>query len=433
MSFVETIARKRDGQALSRADVAAFIAGLTDGSVGPEQAAAMLMALCLQGATATERQYLVEAMRDSGEVWRLGDAVPTAVDKHSTGGVGDTVSLIYAPWLAACGVPVAMMAGAGLGHSQGTLDKLSALSGFRPAAHREQALELLASCGCCFAAQNERIAPADRVLYALRDITATVPSLPLIVASIMSKKLAVGAANLVLDVKWGRGAFRKTLEEARELAEALVSVAQEAGVRVRALITDMNQPLGRQLGCANEVRAALEILNGRGDARLREVTWELALESLVLAGKQRAVAGADLDRVLADGSALRAWNALVTAHGGNPDPDLLPRPRRHVAVTAGASGYLAAVDAESLGWVAVALGAGRRRLADPIDLAAGLSVHCRIGDAVVEGQPLATLEVGERPVAEDALRNRVRGAMMVTPEPPRAPQPLVAARLGGSS
>lgn len=433
MSFVETIARKRDGQALSRADVNAFITGLSDGSVGLEQAAALLMAFCLRGATAAERQYLVEAMRDSGEVWRLGEAVPTAVDKHSTGGVGDTVSLVLAPWLAACGIPVAMMAGAGLGHSQGTLDKLSALPGFRPAADREQALELLDSCGCCFAAQSQRIAPADRVLYALRDVTATVPSLPLIVASIMSKKLAVGAANLVLDVKWGRGAFRKSLEEARELAEALVAVAQEAGVRVRALITDMNQPLGRHLGCANEVRAALEILNGRGDFRLRAVTRELALESLILAAREPSEAGAELDRVLADGTALSAWNALVVAHGGNPDPDILPIPRRHVPVTAVSSGYLAAIDSESLGWAAVALGAGRRRLDDTIDLAAGLSVHCRVGDAVQVGQPLATLEIGQRPVDQDALQQRVRTAMTVTPEPPSPPQPLVVARLGRSS
>ncbi|MCJ7442548.1 MAG: thymidine phosphorylase, partial [Thermoanaerobaculaceae bacterium] len=242
MNFVEIIAKKRDGLELSAAEIGAFVQGASNGHVGDEQLAAMLMAICIRGASAGETQVLVEAMRDSGSRWRVGESFPEAVDKHSTGGVGDTVSLVFAPLVASCGVPVVMMAGAGLGHTQGTLDKLAAIPGFRPAGNRARATELLAACGVCFAAQSDEIAPADKKLYLLRDLTGTVPSLPLVVASIMSKKLAVGANRLVLDVKCGSGAFFKSVQAARELATALVSVARGAGVEVRAMISDMSEP-----------------------------------------------------------------------------------------------------------------------------------------------------------------------------------------------
>jgi len=426
---VEIIARKRDGHTLDRDEIARFVQGVTDGSVTGEQAAAMLMAICLRGAGAAETLALVESMRDSGEVWRLGEAVPDAVDKHSTGGVGDTVSLVFAPLVSACGVPVAMMAGAGLGHSQGTLDKLAAIPGFRTAADRRQALELLDSCGCCFSAQSERLAPADRILYALRDVTATVPSLPLIVASIMSKKLALGLRNLVLDVKWGSGAFRKTLDEARKLALALTEVARDAGVRVRTLITDMNQPLGAHLGCANEVHAALAVLEGGGDPRLRDLTVELAVESLVLNGRGREAATEEVDRALADGAARRAWDRLVEAHGGNPDPERLPKPVKRVDVVSESAGFINRVDSEALGWIAVALGAGRRRRDERVDYAAGLVVHGRPGDPVGVGEPLVTLELGQRPADEGVLEERARRAFAFADEAPE-PLPLVAERLG---
>lgn len=430
VNFTEIIARKRDAHALTPEEISSFIRGVTDGTVGHEQAAALLMAYCIRGAEARETQALVENMRDSGEVWGLGAVVPEAVDKHSTGGIGDTVSLILAPLLAACGVPVAMMAGAGLGHSQGTLDKLASIPGFRTAGNREEALALLGACGCCFAAQTERIAPADRILYALRDVTATVPSLPLIVASIMSKKLAVGARNLVLDVKWGSGAFRKTLPEAEELAEVLTDVGRRAGVRVSTLVTDMNQPLGAHLGCASEVRAALAVLGGAGDARLRELTVELAEECLVLGGRERGVARDLVSEALERGAAREAWTCIVEAHGGDPDPRRLPEPERRLVVPADDAGFITSVDGETLGWIAVVLGAGRRRRDDVVDHAAGLLLHRRPGERVNAGEPLVTLELGRRPVEAEVLAERVRSAFTIGDDPP-APLPLVAARIGG--
>jgi len=432
VNFVEVIAKKRDGGELSNEEIGRFVRGATDGSLGDEQLAAMLMAICIRGASARERQALVEAMRDSGARWRLGEVRPGVVDKHSTGGVGDTVSLLFAPLVAACGVPVAMMAGAGLGHTQGTLDKLAAMPGFVPARGREEALARLDRCGACFAAQSDEIAPADRKLYALRDVTATVPSLPLIVASIMSKKLAVGASALVLDVKAGSGAFCKSDEAAAELADALVQVARRAGVAVRALVTDMNQPLGRFLGTANEVRAALEGLAGRGDERLVGLTVELATEALVLSGLAEGEARERLRRALADGSARQRFDEIVVAHGGDPDPARLARPRRTVIVTAPAGGFVGRVAAEELGWLAVSLGAGRRRQGDAVDAAAGIEVHVRLGDEVRAGQPLATLALGERPVEVEALAVRAQRAFTLTEEPPPLP-PLVRARFGGST
>ena len=432
MNFVEVIAKKRDGSELSEAEVQAFVRGASTGQVPDEQLAAMLMAICIRGASRSETQRLVEAMRDSGVLWRTGESFPEAVDKHSTGGVGDTVSLVFAPLVAACGVPVAMMAGAGLGHTQGTLDKLAAIPGFRTAANRGEAFDRLGRCGAFFAAQSQEIAPADRKLYLLRDTTGTVPSLPLIVASIMSKKLAVGARRLVLDVKCGSGAFCKTLAEARDLAGALVAVGEGAGVEVAAAITDMSQPLGDRLGCANEVRAAVEVLGGGGDERLRRLTVELAVEALAMAGHQRADALAEVERRLADGSALARWGEIVRAHGGDPDAARLPRPRRTVTVPAPADGFVTGVDAEALGWVAVSLGAGRLRQGDQVDLAAGLQVHTRVGDRVEAGRPIATLEIGERPVDAEATAARVAAAIRIGETRP-APVPLVLGRVGGKA
>ncbi|MBZ5588670.1 MAG: thymidine phosphorylase [Acidobacteriia bacterium] len=431
MNFVEVIARKRDGFELTPDEVQAFVRGASNGHIPDEQLAAMLMAICIRGASAREIQDLVEAMRDSGACWRLGESVPEAVDKHSTGGVGDSVSLVFAPLVAACGVPVVMMAGAGLGHTQGTLDKLSAVHGFRVCVSRSEALDRLSRCGVGIAAQSDEVAPADRRLYLLRDVTGTVPSLPLIVASIMSKKLAVGARRLVLDVKCGSGAFCRTPEAARELAEALVGVGHRAGVSVHSLITDMTQPLGDRLGCASEVRAALEVLGGRGDGRLRGLTVELAVEALVLAGRDRGVARAELERRLADGSALARWAEVVRAHGGDPDESRLARPSRTVPVPAHRGGFVAAVDGEGLGWIAVSLGAGRRRQGDRIDLAAGLRVHARVGDPIEPGQPLVTLEVGDRTVEVGPLASRAAAAFRIEDEaPPKTP--MILARLGGA-
>jgi len=412
------IARKRDGLRLEDHEIAWFVEGAGRGTLPPEQLAALLMAICIRGMDAGETRCLTREMLRSGEIWELASLRPDAVDKHSTGGVGDTVSLVFAPLLASVGVPVAMMAGRGLGHSQGTIDKLESIPGFRTGWDRDGMLGLLDRCGAAVVAQSDAIAPADRTLYALRDVTATVPSLPLIVGSIMSKKLALGAGTLVLDVKWGSGAFRKTVPEAVELAAALRDVARDAGMACEALITDMNEPLGPALGNACEVREALAVLEGGGDARLREVTLALATEALVLRDHDRDEAAASLERALADGSAREAWDRFVRAHGGDPDPALLESPARTVAVTAPRGGVVSAVDGEALGWVAVDLGAGRRRRDDRLDHAAGLLVHGRIGDEVAEGQPLATLLLGRREVDVPPLVERVREAFVLGDEAP---------------
>ncbi len=407
------IARKRDGLRLEDREIAWFVRGASEGSLPPEQLAALLMAICIRGMDAGETRCLTREMLRSGETWELAALRPDAVDKHSTGGVGDTVSLVFAPLLASVGVPVAMMAGRGLGHSQGTIDKLESIPGFRTGWDREGMLALLDRCGAAVVAQSDAIVPADRTLYALRDVTATVPSLPLIVGSIMSKKLALGAGTLVLDVKWGSGAFRKTVPEAVELAAALRDVARDAGMACEAVITDMNEPLGPALGNACEVRQALAVLDGGGDARLREVTLALAAEALVLRGWERGEARPRLEQALADGSAREAWDRFVEAHGGDPDPERLPAPSREHPVTAPRGGRVTAVDGEALGFVAVDLGAGRRARTDRLDPAAGLLVHRRIGQDVEAGEPLVTLLLGSRPVDVEALAARVREAFVL--------------------
>lgn len=424
MSFAEAIATKRDGGALTHAQVVAFVRGASEGTLPSEQLAAMLMAICCRGMDAEETRWLTEEMLHSGEVWELKNDRPGVVDKHSTGGVGDTVSLILAPLLAAVGVPTAMMAGRGLGHSQGTLDKLDAIPGFDSERDHRETLRLLDVSGAAIVAQTDDVAPADRTLYALRDVTATVPSLPLIVASIMSKKLALGAEALILDVKWGRGAFRQTVEEARELAVALRRVAREMGMRAEALITDMNQPLGPALGTACEVREAVEVLGGGGDSRLREVTLRLCREALILSDWEIQRADAALQDALSDGSAMACWVSMVEAEGGDPDLGRLARPRRTREVVARDGGFVVGCAADDLGRVAAAVGAGRRRVDEPLAHGAGILVHVRVGDRVQAGQPLATLQVGEREVDEEMLAERILDAWEIGPEPSEPP-PLI--------
>jgi pyrimidine-nucleoside phosphorylase len=417
MTFVEAIAAKRDSKKLDREQIAAFVRGASDGTLPVEQLAAMLMAICCRGMDARETSWLTEEMLHSGEVWDLASDRPDAVDKHSTGGVGDTVSLILAPLLAAVGVPVAMMAGRGLGHSQGTLDKLNAIPGWDSRRDRRETLALIDSCGAAIIAQTHDVAPADRTLYALRDITATVPSLPLIVGSIMSKKLALGAGTLILDVKWGTGAFRKTVEEAHELAVALRGVALDSGVRCEALITDMNQPLGPALGTACEVRETLAVLEGGGGPQLREATIRLCRETMVLGGWQAAEAENALIEALDNGAALAAWEKMVVAHGGDPNPEHLARPRTTVEIEAGRDGFVTGCDGEDLGRVAAEVGAGRRRVDEELDHGAGVLVHSRIGDRIEAGQPLATLLLGERGADEERLAERIRNAFEIEDQP----------------
>jgi pyrimidine-nucleoside phosphorylase len=416
LSFVEAIARKRDGGALTHDQIATFVRGASDNSLPSEQLAAMLMAICCGGMDADETRWLTEEMLNSGEVWDLAAERPGLVDKHSTGGVGDTVSLVLAPLLAAVGVPVAMMAGRGLGHSQGTLDKLDAIPGWDSTRSRAETLDLIDECGAAIIAQTEDIAPADRTLYALRDVTATVPSLPLIVGSIMSKKLALGAGALILDVKWGTGAFRKTVDSARELAIALRQVAVDTGVRCEALVTDMNQPLGPALGTACEVREALAILSGGGDDRLHEVTVRLCREAMVLRGWEADDADAALEGAITKGAAMAAWEQIVRAHGGDPDPDRLAQPQETVEVPATASGFVVACDGEDLGRAAAEAGAGRRTVEEALAFGAGILVHARIGDSIEPGQPLATLLVGERKADRERLVGQIRDAFTLSSE-----------------
>jgi pyrimidine-nucleoside phosphorylase len=360
-------------------------------------------------------------MLNSGESWHLASDRPEVVDKHSTGGVGDTISLVLAPLLAAVGVPVAMMAGRGLGHSQGTLDKLDAVSGWDSTRDRDETLRLIDRCGAAIIAQTDDIAPADRTLYALRDVTGTVPSLPLIVGSIMSKKLALGAGTLILDVKWGSGAFRKTVPAARELALALRQVAVDTGVRCEALITDMNQPLGPALGTACEVREALAVLAGDGDVLLKDATLRLGREAMVLRGWEAGEATTALEAAIDDGTALTAWERIVIAHGGDPNSELLAEPESTVEVTAPTSGFVAACDGEDLGRIAAEVGAGRRRVDEELAHGAGILVHSRIGDQVEAGQPVATLLVGEREVDQERVVERIRSAFTIGPEPIEPP------------
>jgi pyrimidine-nucleoside phosphorylase len=422
VSFVEAIARKRDGETLSRDEIRTLVHAATHHDLPVEQLAAMLMAICCRGMSAEETAWLTSDMLESGEAWQLAASHPEAVDKHSTGGVGDTVSLVLAPLLASVGVPVAMMAGRGLGHSQGTLDKLEAIPGFRVDHDRAGLERLLDEAGAAIIAQTDDIAPADRTLYALRDVTATVPSLPLIVASIMSKKLALGAGTLVLDVKWGRGAFRETVPEAVELATALRQVARASGVACEALITDMNQPLGPALGTASEVRAAVDVLSGRGDTHLREVSVRLSQEAMVLRGMDPSDARERLQASLTSGTAHQAWERMVTAHGGNPDPSLLPQPVATHEIRSPAGGHVAGFAADALGRVAAAVGAGRSRRDEALAFGAGVTIHVRIGDPVDEGQLLATLELGDRDVEVDTMIRRVARAIEITDEPPEIPR-----------
>ena len=422
MSFVEAIARKRDGESLERDDVRAFVRGATREDIPPEQLAAMLMAICCHGMSADETSWLTRDMLASGESWELRSTHPDAVDKHSTGGVGDTVSLVLAPLLASVDIPVAMMAGRGLGHSQGTLDKLEAIPGFCCDHDREGLTRLLDRAGAAIIAQTADIAPADRTLYALRDITATVPSLPLIVGSIMSKKLALGAGTLVLDVKWGRGAFRETVADALELATALRQVARDSGVACEAVLTDMNEPLGPALGTASEVRAAIDVLAGRGDARLREVSVRLSQQAMVLRGIDAAEASAKLEASLASGAALEAWERMVEAHGGDPDPDRLPKPDETHEITAEKAGFVVGFAADTLGRVAASVGAGRSHRDEALAFGAGLTVNVRIGDRVDKGQPVAILELGSRKVDVPALVARVGAAIEIGDDRPAIPE-----------
>ena len=387
---VDAIRIKRDGGELPDALIDWLIAEYTDGTaIAEEQMSALLMAIFWRGLTAGELARWTGAMIESGERLDLGGLSRPTVDKHSTGGVGDKVSLVLAPLVASCGAAVPQLSGRGLGHTGGTLDKLEAIPGWRAALSNDELRDQLESVGAVICAAGSGLAPADRKLYALRDVTATVESIPLISASIMSKKIAEGTGSLVLDVKVGAGAFMADVDRARELATTMVSLGRDHGLTVSALLTGMDTPLGRAAGNAVEVTEAVETLSGGGPPDLREVTLALARQMLSSVG-----IATDPEPKLDDGSALEVWRQMIAAQGGDPDAEL-PQPAATETVTADRDGTIVAVDARAVGVAAWRLGAGRSRKEDPVDPAAGVICHVRPGDTVRVGDPLFELQTGD--------------------------------------
>ena len=422
MRAVDIIIKKRDKQELTRQDIYDFINGYAQGDIPDYQAAAWAMAVLLNGMTPRETTDLTLAIAHSGDLLDLSQVVPVAVDKHSTGGVGDKTTLVVEPAVAACGLPVGKMSGRGLGFSGGTLDKMESIPGFRTDLSTEEFLEQLRTVGLVLTGQSVELAPADGKLYSLRDVTGTVQSVPLIASSVMSKKIAGGAQCILLDVKIGQGAFMKTLDEGRSLAEMMVSIARLAGRKAVALLSDMSQPLGFAVGNALEVREAIETLHGGGPEDFREHCLVVAAHLLALggmadderSGRQMA------ESAIADGRAWERFRSLVRAQGGDvgyvDNPDRLPRATFVETVSAPCSAYLAEVDAQVVGETSVLLGAGRARKEDPIDHAVGVLVHHKVGDYVVKGQPLFTIHVNRRDLLADA-RQRLLDAHKWNDEP----------------
>ncbi|MBL9212443.1 MAG: thymidine phosphorylase [Opitutaceae bacterium] len=427
------IARKRDGQALSRDEITAFVRGATDGSWEDYQLTAMLMAIFLRGMNAEETAHYADAMMRSGVVADLSDVPGIKVDKHSTGGVGDKISIPLAPMVVACGVPVPMISGRGLGHSGGTLDKLEAIPGFRTDLSLSAYHAQVAKIGCALIGQTKDLAPADKKLYALRDVTATVECIPLICGSILSKKLAEGIDALVLDVKFGRGAFMKTRAEARQLAEALVRVGQAGGKQVRALLTAMEQPLGRAVGNALEVAESVACLKGAGPADVMEVTYALGSHMLILGGVARDEADARqrLERVVTNGTALAKFREIVIAQGGDPrvvdDPRHLPQAKFQVPLPAPRAGVVGDVDAMGVALAALRLGAGRAKASDAVDPAVGISTLVKIGERVKAGDSLAVIHANNATALADA-QGMLAQAIVVGDTMPD-PVPLIAETL----
>ena len=429
MRAVDIILSKRDGRTLTREEIRFFVDGVTAGTLPDYQASALLMAILLRGMTAEETAALTDAMVHSGVRVDLRDIPGVKVDKHSTGGVGDKTSLILAPLAAACGVPVPMMSGRGLGHTGGTLDKLEAIPGFRVNLSLEEMKAALARVGCAMIGQTAQIAPADKKLYALRDVTGTVESIPLISASIMSKKIAEGIDALVLDVKTGSGAFMKTEADSRKLAESLVAIGNASGVKTEAIITAMESPLGRAVGNALEVIECIEVLKGGGPRDLIDVSVELAARMLVL-GKvapDLAAATQQVHNAIASGAGLERFRQIIEGQGGDPkvvdDYQRMPHVADRHIVAASRTGFVIAVDAELVGRASVALGAGRDRVEDPVDPAVGIMVVAKPGDAVRAGAPVLELHYRNRGRLEAAIR--LTGPAITIGDEPPAPRRLI--------
>lgn len=427
MRAVDIIQRKRDGAELSREEITSFIQRYTRGEVPDYQASALAMAVFFRGMTAAETVALTEAMMRTGEVLDLSDLPGPKVDKHSTGGVGDKTSMVLAPLAAACGVYVPMISGRGLGHTGGTLDKLESIPGFRVQLSLDEFRSVLRRCHLGLIGQTPEIAPADRKLYALRDVTATVESLPLIAASIMSKKMAEGIDALVLDVKTGDGAFLTRFEDARALAQTMVEIGRGMGKKVAALITDMEQPLGRTVGNALEIAECVEVLKGRGPTDLESLSVELAAWMLSLAGASPSLEDARrrVRDALDSGAGLRTFQQVIELQGGDPavcdDLGKLPRAREQVDVKAATEGRVARIACRAVGRAAMLLGAGRETVDSRIDPAVGLVLHKKVGDLVLPGEPLMTVHVNDRARLDEALA-MLKAAVEIGPQaPPSAP------------
>jgi pyrimidine-nucleoside phosphorylase len=412
----QIIQKKRDGGALTEEEIEFFVDGFTNGQLPDYQMSALAMAICFQGMNFDETMWLTRAMVESGEVvqWPAGHF---HADKHSTGGIGDKTSIILAPLVAACGVRVPMISGRGLGPTGGTLDKLESIPGFRTQLPLAEFQFITGAVGCCMIGATPEIAPADKKLYALRDVTATVSCLPLIVASIMSKKLAENVDALVLDVKWGSGAFMKTRESSRNLARAMVEVGKLYGKKVVALQSDMNQPLGRCIGNSLEIQECIEVMSGRQPAGdLTELTLALGAEMIFFAGTVKSIAAGKemLQKKLTNGEALEKFHEMVTAQGGQARS--LPVARQTRPVLAQQSGYVQAIACDQLGYAVIAMGGGRRVATDTIDPTVGYENPRKIGDAIRAGEPLMTMHYNDSS-AGAAAEEMARNAYTIAPEP----------------
>lgn len=429
MQPVELIRKKRDGESHSAEEIDWFVQQYTQGRIADYQASAWLMAIYCRGMTAQETASLTLAMARSGEQLGVRRVITPVVDKHSTGGVGDKVTLAVAPLVAACGVAVGKMSGRGLGHTGGTIDKLESVEGFRASLSSGEFMDILLKHHLVLAGQSSELAPADGKLYALRDVTATVESIPLIASSIMSKKLAIGASHLLLDVKSGSGAFMKDLESARQLAETMVAIGRLSGLHTVAAITSMEQPLGRAVGNALELAEAIAILRGEGPVDVADLCYHEAAELLVMTGTAPDLleAGAQVRRAVRSGAALAKLAEVIEAQGGNPRqierPALLPAAPVRVLLTAPRGGYIAAIEAEKIGLASMQLGAGRFQKGDAIDHRTGFLLQARIGDCLAPGDPL--IEIHARDEEEVALVRRAVLACYRWSDEAVAPPPLI--------
>ncbi|WP_016836903.1 pyrimidine-nucleoside phosphorylase [Ureibacillus thermosphaericus] len=425
MRMMDIIEKKRDGKELSTEEIQFFVKGYTEGSIPDYQAASLLMAIYFQDMTEKERTDLTMAMVESGDTIDLSAIQGIKCDKHSTGGVGDKVTICLSPMVAACGVPVAKMSGRGLGHTGGTIDKLESIPGFKVELSSGEFIQQVNNIKMAVVSQSGNLTPADKKIYALRDVTGTVPSIPLIASSIMSKKIASGADAIVLDVKVGEGAFMKTVEEAEKLAHAMVKIGNQLGRRTIAILSDMSQPLGYAVGNALEVKEAIEVLKGNGPEDVKELCLTLGSQMVYLSGKAQTLkeARTKVENVLANGKALEVFKAFIASQGGNPsivdDPTLLPQAKFQVEIPATESGYVEKIIANEIGVAAMLLGAGRATKDSEIDLSVGIVLNKKVGDYVEKGEPLATIHSNRENINE--IKERIYSNIFISNQKVEAP------------